>query len=145
MKLISHRGNINGPKPDMENNPDYIGRTLSLGFDVEVDVWYINNDYYLGHDYPIYKIKESFLENDKIWSHAKNIYSLFNMNKNEKINCFWHQNDDFTLTSKGFIWTYPDKELTNNSICVLPERSNYDLETIKKCYGICSDFIIEYD
>jgi hypothetical protein len=145
MRLISHRGNTNGPNPIMENNPEYIEQTLKIGYDVEIDVWYKDNDFYLGHDYPKYIIDESFLENEKIWSHAKDIHSLLRMNQNKKINCFWHQNDDFTLTSKGFIWTYPDKELTNNSICVLPDRSNYSLETIKKCYGICSDFIIEYD
>jgi hypothetical protein len=145
MKLISHRGNINGPKPDMENSPDYIEKALKLGYDVEIDVWFSGDDFYLGHDYPKYKILETFLESDKIWSHAKDINSLVRMIQNKKINCFWHQNDDFTITSKGVIWTYPGKDLTNNSICVLPERSNYDLESIKNCYGVCSDFIKRYD
>ena len=38
MILISHRGNINGPNPEMENNPEYIQKALDLGYDVEVDV-----------------------------------------------------------------------------------------------------------
>ena len=28
-----------------------------------------------------------------------------------KMNChyFWHQEDDYTITSKGIIWAYPGK------------------------------------
>lgn len=33
-------------------------------------------------------------------------------------NCFWHQEDDYALTSSGYIWTYPDKLLTDKSIIV---------------------------
>jgi hypothetical protein len=62
----------------------------------------------------------------------------------EKTNAhyFWHQEDDYTITSKGFIWTYPGKKLFLKSICVLPEKFNY--EKIK-CTGICSDFIEKYN
>ena len=63
----------------------------------------------------------------------------------KKINCihFWHQNDDLTLTSNGYFWTYPGKDLTSNSIAVLPEISKtYTLE--KKIAGICSDYIFDY-
>ena len=58
-----------------------------------------------------------------------------------KAHHFWHQEDDYTITSKGFIWTYPGKSLLTSSICVLPEKSTY-----KKfeCYGICSDYILKY-
>ena len=45
MKLIAHRGNINGPNPEMENNPEYILNTLSLGYDCEIDVHLINNNF----------------------------------------------------------------------------------------------------
>ena len=30
MILISHRGNINGPNPEMENNPEYIQKAIRL-------------------------------------------------------------------------------------------------------------------
>ena len=35
MILISHRGNIDGRNPDMENNPSYIMRAVRENFDVE--------------------------------------------------------------------------------------------------------------
>jgi hypothetical protein len=56
MLLIAHRGNINGPNIELENNPDYILNTLKLGYDCEIDVWKINNKLLLGHDKPDYKI-----------------------------------------------------------------------------------------
>ena len=38
-----------------------------------------------------------------------------------KFNFFWHQQDDFTLTNRGYIWTYPGKCITPMSIMVMPE------------------------
>ena len=57
------------------------------------------------------------------------------------IHYFWHQNDDITLTSKGYIWAYPGKQPIKNSIAVLPEIHNDD---ISNCIGICSDIIEAY-
>ena len=33
MKLISHRGNINSPLPESENNPEYINDAICLVYD----------------------------------------------------------------------------------------------------------------
>ena len=76
----------------------------------------------------------------KLWCHAKTREALIALQK-IKAHYFWHQNDDYTITSKGFIWTYPGKKLLPQSICVLPENVNY--KTIN-CLGICSDFILKY-
>ena len=65
MILISHRGNLNG-KTDDENKPKYIEQALNQGFDVEIDVWYIDNQFWLGHDKPQYKISEGFLEHPNL-------------------------------------------------------------------------------
>ena len=143
MILISHRGNINGKIPSKENEPFYIKDAIHLGYDVEVDVWYSNNTFWLGHDNPEYQIGLYFLlENaDKLWCHAKNIEAIVEMKKEKTINCFWHQKDDITLTSKGYIWAYPGKQPIKNSIAVMPEIYNDDLD---KCIGICSDYISNY-
>ena len=43
------------------------------------------------------------------------------------------------------MWTYPGKQLTNNSVCVLPELDKkLNIKKIKKCYGVCSDYIQEF-
>ena len=138
MILISHRGNLNG-KSDRENSPDYIEEALDQDFDVEIDVWYIDGEFWLGHDIPQYKVSEGFLEHPSLWCHAKNIDALYVMNTNYHIHCFWHQEDDVTLTSREFFWTYPGKELTESSIAVLP-----DSKPTVKVKGICSDFIMRF-
>ncbi len=140
MIYISHRGNLTEKSVKDENNPDYLMKAVNSGYDVEIDVWFQNEKFYLGHDRPIFEVDIKFLENPKFWCHAKNIGALSELSR---INChyFWHQEDDFTLTSRGIIWTYPGKYLTKNSICVLPENT-----ILKKfdCLGICSDFIEKY-
>ena len=140
MKLIAHRGNISGPS-EYENHPNYIEETLELGYDCEVDVWYRNGEYWLGHDEPVYDIGKSFLRNNKLWCHAKNLEALDMMLKDD-IHCFWHQKDDVTLTSKNYICTYPKKRLLKGAACVMPELG-YE-GNIKECFAICSDYIKDY-
>ena len=142
MILIAHRGNTSGAKPLVENDPVYIKLALEEGFDAEVDVWFINGNYILGHDSPQYFVKESFLEDDRLWCHAKTPEALKAMVKNKKIHCFWHQKDDVTLTSRNIIWTYPKKKLLKGSACVMPELG-YNGDLIE-CCAICSDYIKDY-
>jgi hypothetical protein len=140
MILISHRGNINGKKPNDENAPYYINEALKKGYNVEIDVWWFNESFYLGHDKPIYKVEKKYLQNYKLWCHAKNIEAIINM-ENSNIHYFWHQKDDITLTNKGYIWAYPGKQPIKNSIAVLPEIFKDNLGV---CKGICSDYIKNY-
>ncbi len=139
MILISHRGNLNGPQPENENSPDYIEKAL-LNYNVEIDIFFYKNELWLGHDNPEYKIKNlNWLENNKLWCHAKNLEALDKMLKHPKIHCFWHQNDDVTLTSRGYMWTYPNKRLFSNSIAVIKEK--LDKNVLPACSGICSDYV----
>lgn len=140
MILISHRGNLSGVDKKNENNPKYIRNALAQGFDVEIDVRVFKNKLYLGHDEPQYKITDEFIENKKIWCHAKEYASLKLLAK-LKCTYFWHQNDDYAICSNGYFWVYPGKKLLKNSICVLPEISNYKNYN---CAGICSDHIERY-
>ena len=143
MKLIAHRGNLNGPQPDKENSPDYISKAIESGYNVEIDIWFIDDKWYLGHDNPTYEIKYHFLFDSRFWLHAKNGEAFDKLLKNYNFNVFWHTTEDWVLTSKKYIWTYPNKILYLNSICVLPELGyNGDLN---KCDGICTDFIYKYN
>ena len=143
MIKISHRGNISGPKPESENDPVNLVAAISQGFDVEVDIWMDDDGVYLGHDGPQYQIDETFIEDIKehAWFHCKNIEALgYFTNNMPDARFFWHQNDDYTLTSNGYIWTYPGKTVTNKSIIVLQEKM--DLDIFKDAYGVCSDYLI---
>ena len=146
MILISHRGNINGRNESRENSIEYIYEALNEGYDVEIDVWYKGGEWFLGHDGPENYVVLGFLKNDKLWCHAKNIDALYKMTSNSLIHSFWHQDDDVTLTSRGYLWTYPGKQLTEKSICVLPEFEDKKSKVIlpKNIAGICSDVIIDY-
>lgn len=152
MKLIAHRGNIDGPNPIKENSPEYIELAIQSGFDVEIDLRYdtFDNSLYLGHDDPQYVVTQYWLAQymDKLWIHCKNIECLYYfVNNTGGYNYFWHQDDDFTLTSKNYIWTYPGKTYTSKSVIVMPETqvNKEQLSDFKvyNCYGICSDYIGE--
>jgi hypothetical protein len=140
MIFISHRGNLNGKNKKLENSPKYIIEDIKKGYHVEVDIWF-NKCFYLGHDFPQYKISKKFLLNKKLWCHAKNLDALYELHK-IKAKYFWHQNDDYTLTSNNYIWTYPGKTLSKKSICVLPEIKKTKIP--KFISGICSDYIEKY-
>lgn len=143
MKFISHRGLLFGPDKNKENHPDQIQQALDQGFDCEIDLWVIDDQFYLGHDGPQYNIDFEYLKKFGLWIHAKNLEALYRLSITN-LNYFWHQEDDFTLTSFGYIWTYPGKKLTHRSISVLPEWFDHELNNINfDCFGICSDFIIK--
>ena len=96
-----------------------------------------------GHNAAQYLIDEDFLIKNinHLWIHCKNLEALEHFAKIDKpFNYFWHQEDDFTLTSQGYIWTYPGKEVTSMSVIVdLEGKTEYN------CYAICSDYLCEED
>jgi len=143
MIFISHRGNLSGPNPELENNPSQVEKVLENGYNCEIDIRYKDGVYWLGHDKPQYEVSVWFLDKncDKLWMHCKDIGALNHLTKYHKnFNCFFHQTDDVVLTSQGFLWVYPGKELVEGSVCVMPERG-YDSLNIDKCYGYCSDYL----
>jgi len=146
MKLISHRGNIDGKKPQYENSKKYCQEAIDAGYNVEIDVWYTDTSartcWWTGHDTPQYRINPDFFLKPEVWGHAKNIQALYRLHE-MGAHCFFHQRDAVTLTTEGYLWTFPLEELTPNSIMVLPELQ-LDYTNINNIAGICSDFVEEY-
>jgi hypothetical protein len=141
MILISHRGNTTGRMESWENEPTYIDLAISKGYDAEVDVWYVDDILYLGHDKPQYGVDFRWFRDriTKLWIHCKNIEALiFFKTIQYEFNYFWHETDTVTLTSLNFVWAYPGKQPIEKSIAVMPEINNDDLTV---CIGICSDNI----
>ena len=146
--IISHRANLFGPNLQTENQIQTILNAIDKNFEVEIDLWFSYNDkkVYLGHDKPDIEIKEDFLfqYKDKLWIHCKNGEALSFCLKN-KLRCFPHDQDDFTITSDQKIWRYPrtklpyDKDLT---IWVMPEYQNklIKLDKYHDVLGVCTDF-----
>lgn len=166
MKFVAHRGNLEGPNSEWENHPNYIEETIQEGFDVEIDVWSIKGSYYLGHDKPEHRVKlDWFLSHERsLWCHAKNLEALQSLLLTD-FHCFWHQEDTYTLTNQGWIWTYPGNPLSYHSIAVMPERGGFTVPSfeslisfdccralpeseeeylVKPIAGICSDYLLKY-
>ena len=143
MILISHRGNLNGPNEVRENSPYYIMEAIDEGYDVEVDLWWVDGKVYLGHDKPQYEVSDEWLGEriDKLWVHCKNV-ELLNWIRSTTLHYFWHEEDTLTLTSKNYMWVYPGKQPVIGSIAIMPEIHNDD---VSKCLGVCSDFIKRYN
>lgn len=149
MKLIAHRALTHGPDHKLENHPDQIRKCLGSHLDVEVDVWYQDNNWILGHDAPQYAVNHAFISLPGLWIHAKNFdaaHRLLQLSKfGHNHNFFWHESDERCLTSSGFWWTYPGKALNTLSIAVMPEQ-HVPLPEFKSiltwnCYGVCTDWI----
>jgi hypothetical protein len=142
VKLISHRGNVNGPDPIRENTPTYLVEALNCGVEVEVDVWVVDGKIFFGHDKPEHEVGVTFVEliHRDAWFHCKNLEALEYFSRMDQgYRFFWHQADDYTLTSNGHLWTYPGLPYSSNSIVVdLNETYNYKDGEV---FGVCVDYI----
>jgi hypothetical protein len=141
MKLISHRGNINGKDLLLENSPSYIETAIYLGYNVEIDVWY-KDGFWLGHDAPEYKIPIEFLTSNssRLWIHCKNFKALSKLLKYD-LTIFYHEKEEYTIISNKLIWAHNIKTVDNT--CIIPLLSKMDVEAWKPSdvYGVCSDYI----
>lgn len=137
--FISHRGNLNRINKNKENTPDYIDAAISAGYDVEIDIHVVNKALFLGHDGPETLIDFKWLKERKsrLWIHCKNNEALKLMQSSRAFNYFWHQEDRHTLTSKGYVWSYPGNVIPGISITVVTDPSSY----IPNAKGYCSDYI----
>ena len=77
-----------------------------------------------------------------LWIHCKDIDTLDFMTRTN-FNYFWHQNDDYTMTSHGHIWSYPGKTYTSSTVIVMPEECGISWDVLKAtdCYAVCSDYV----
>ena len=143
MKIISHRGNIRGPVLDKENRPSYIDCAIGNGYDVEIDVRYLDGGLWLGHDGPQYKVDHNWLDKRKayLWIHCKNLKAAMEC---QKYQAFCHTQDDFIYTTTGKLWVH-DLHQTIDRNVIIPLMGQQDIESFKSQtnqipYGICTDY-----
>ena len=146
MKIICHRGNTFGPDPDNENKPEVIDYCIRMGYDIEIDLWVHNNDLYLGHDEPTYPVTMDYLLplRTRLWVHCKNLQASTELYKHPNFNYFFHDTDDYTLTSERYVWTYPKPQnvFSYNQV-LLDFTPNVDFSKYKRLgiYGVCVDYV----
>lgn len=134
--IISHRGNLDGP--GTENTNEQIKKAINAGFFVEVDVWGIKGELWLGHDRP----KEKYIESPKMIFHCKDIHAA-EICRLMGVHYFLHELDKRVLTSFGYLWTFPNQQIGTNSIACLPEL--YPKWDISKAAALCTDYPIKYN
>lgn len=144
MIYISHRGNLTGPNNKFENSPEYIQAALDAGYSVEIDLRMDNGTLYLGHDFGQYLVEYEWLKvrQTHLWIHCKD-REAFEFCLGKQLHCFWHEDDDYTMTRNGYVWAYPGNEKAGKfTILVLPEY-HHSIDEISKlpCFGICSDYV----
>jgi len=149
MKIISHRGNLNGSNPKTENTPEQIDFALKKGFDVEVDLWKINDKFFLGHDEPHNEVSIEWLENRKqnLWIHTKNFHAfetLLEIKRNFIF--FYYTKEPLVLVSNGKIWTHSPKKIVNPKNCIIPLLGEKDVlkSNFKNWFGVCTDYPIAF-
>ena len=150
MILFAHRGNITGKRPELENTESYITDAIRSSYKVEIDVWYVNNKLYLGHDDPIHRTSIDFLQEhtSELLIHCRNLTTLefFATHKyNSIFRYFYHTVEKCVLSSYGDIIMHSHaNRCVANSIYMLPEILNIEDRYLINCSGICSDVISNY-
>ena len=153
MKLISYRGNINGPNPELENTVPYVNDAISEGYVVAVDVWLVDGKLYLcttrphiastsrSKGYragaPYHETDESYLENNMILVRARTPDTLARLAKSGRVHCF-HTDKQSAVTSQGLLWT------TGNVTGPNVLRVSLEGDSISPCYAVCSNYIRNY-
>jgi hypothetical protein len=146
-QLILHRG-LSIHDRLTENEPNTLATRDNNNLNVECDIWYHKNKWYLGHDSPTYLIEniDLFLKSKQRLIHAKDGKTLAEIidycNKRGYDNeIFYHTNEDYVLTTSNMIIAYPGKELYKNTLCMMPENMNREItnEEYNNIIGVCSD------
>ena len=137
-QFIAHRGNITGPEPSFENRIEYLLHAYDTCGAVEVDIQTHRGQLYFGHDDPQEPVVADLIMQDNWFCHAKDLDSLGKL-LDLGAHTFWHQQDTVTLTSKGFIWCYPNVyPIHERAVWLDFENKFTDMELIDG-WGLCSD------
>lgn len=142
MIRIANRGNYNGINSQRENTVSYIEEAIAAGYDVKVDAWLIDTTWHLGSDFPKEIVDLSFFERPCVWTHAMNLIGYVSLYNNPKAHTFWHNKDEFAITSKGIKWARTHI-LTYDGVLALPEYNDYHTNLLRMeqidPLGVCSN------
>ena len=142
MKLISNRGNIDGPNPELENKQDYIQMAINRGYDVKIDIWLKDNRIYLGSNEPDYLLDIDWLERNKskLWLQCRDVELLEKLISLDPVGSNLHlfiYEDSVAMTNRARLWGYEGSE----SIALLQEK---EVDKELNVFGVCSDHIQSY-
>lgn len=142
MNIYSHRGNLSGKSP-RENEPAFLQEAIAAGFHVEVDLWFVDGAYFLGHDGPVHRIDLADFDREEVIFHLKSPH----VPPLRHADAFAIENDDYVLTLRGLLWTNYGQAPTLHSVMCSPELVG-DTRPIDEfvraiqqgAAGICTDY-----
>ena len=139
---IAHRGLIDGPNHQAENSMTTITEWCRQGRASEIDIWWHDEAFWIGHDEPRERVSPEFLRSEFLWIHAKNPKGFYQLQKlsNEKgwgLRIFYHTDEDYVLTTNGDTIIYPGLPDMEGWTYMMPEMSNMIPTVAGK---ICSDY-----
>lgn len=140
MHLISLRGNILGIDEKKENKPYQIQEVIRMGFHCWVDVWWHNEQFYLGKYEPYYPIKPTFLNMFALWCNAMNFETLIKLKENRTPHYFEWKGDPL-FTNKEYIITDTPLDIELENTILLTDEYFYKDFPLK---GIVSDNIASF-
>ncbi len=148
MKVYAHRANLDGPGTG-DNRREAIQECLRSGIGVEVDVWGIEGELWVGHDEPAWKLSDDLASSPDVMCHAKNVEAVTVL-RNKAAQFFCLDRDLFALCSNGLIWANYGCEPTPWSVMCSPELvgAPESIEQfwprVARAYGVCTDFPRRY-
>jgi hypothetical protein len=140
---IAHRGLINGPNHSIENSMTTVTEWCRQGRASEIDIWWHQGRFWIGHDEPREPVSPEFLCSEFLWIHAKNPEGFYHLQKlsNEKglgLRIFYHTDEDFALTTTGETIILPGLPDMEGWTYMMPEMANM-IPTVSG--KICSDYL----
>jgi len=139
---IAHRGLIDGPKHEIENSITTITEWCRQGKASEIDIWWHQGRFWIGHDEPREPVGPEFLHSEYLWIHAKNPEAFYQLQKlsNERgwgLRIFYHTDEDYALTTTGETIILPGLPDIEGWTYMMPEMRDIVPTVAGK---ICSDF-----
>lgn len=141
---LHHRGNSRC-QPCVENDPAAIEQLVGAGRHVEIDIWRTADGLFLGHDTPMYPISIDWICNrkDYLLIHCKDGTTFswlvaINGEHGYDLNLFYHTDEDYVLSSRGWIIAYPGKQLYPDCLNMMPEMAGVKATDY---FAICSDLL----
>jgi hypothetical protein len=148
VRILAHRANYDGPGSG-ENSRDALDACVSLGFEVELDIWARGEVLWVGHDDPLWPCDPAHLRSIPVLAHAKNIEAAAALAASN-VPFFCLDGDDFGMCSTGEIWTNYGAPAVASSIVCSPELVGADepitafLARHRHVAGVCTDHPIVY-
>lgn len=148
MIVISHRGNLAGPVPVLENFPSQVDAAIEEGFHVEVDLRVKGGDLYLGHDEPQYGVGPEWIQDrrDKLFLHLKD-FDAFKLVARDAPDWTFicHSADPYTAVwaPEGYLLWLHDLSLVPDASTLVPLLSRDQLlhyEYFAVVAGVCTDY-----